>query len=95
MLSPGTWVITAKIVVVQGDLDEDRVWAWCRLHAGGVVDEAKQSVVGATAQVTLPMQIMATVAAGGDLGAYLDCRDGDMGDTTGDHLSIIAIRVGG
>ena len=33
MLSPGTWVITAKIGMVQGDLDEDRIWAWCRLHA--------------------------------------------------------------
>ena len=53
------------------------------------------SVVGDVAQVTLPMQIMATVVAGGNLGAYLDCRDGDMGDTSGQNLSIIAIRVGG
>jgi len=96
-LTPGTWAITAKIVIYQDDYDEDRLIFECRLVAGGIYDEAKfvshdDSPAGVA---TASTQVLATVVQGGDLTAKLYCEDRDRGDAVGRDLSIMAIRVGG
>ncbi len=94
-LSPGTWAVSAKIVVYNwGQLQEDEIEVDCQLHASGAIDRASFWLED-DSQATLHLQILATIAQGGDLGAYLDCRDNDVGDLGGSDLSIIAIRTGG
>ena len=93
-LSAGTWAITAKIVIEQSDHTEDALNVRCRLHAETVFDYANTVLIGVVLpDVTLPMQILATVPSGS--GAYVDCLDQDVGDAIGHDLSIIAVRVGG
>ena len=93
-LTPGAWVITAKIRVAQQLNDDETLWIMCRLRAGGELDVSTINVTGdLLTSATLPMQLMTTVASGAS--AYVDCLDHDQGDAVGRDLSIIAIRVGG
>ena len=93
-LPPGTWAITAKIVINQDDIDEDELIFECQLHAGGVFDEGR-FVISDGRIATVSTQVVATVAQGGNLTAALHCQDRDYGDSVGRNLSIMAIRVGG
>ena len=60
-LTTGTWAITAKITISQVEGGE-RLYAYCELHAGGLVDSATTQVFGDAFYTsdTLPMQLLAT-----------------------------------
>jgi hypothetical protein len=95
LLSPGTWAVSAKIVIFNwGAVQEDEIQVDCRLHASGAIDEASFWLED-DIQATLHTQILVTIVQGGDLGAKLDCKDYDVGDLYGSYLSIIAVRTGG
>lgn len=95
-LPAGTWMISAKIGVVQSDDDEDRLSVICSLAAGGLSDTAVAAFSdgggtdwqGAT---TLPMQLLADLDRSDT--ASVSCEDQDIGNVTGRDLSIIAVRL--
>ena len=91
-LTPGTWAITAKITVSQ-NVGGERLYVFCELHAGGLVDSAVTQVFGDAFYThdTLPMQLIATYADSAN--ASVNCGDGDVGSAFGNNLSIMAIRV--
>jgi hypothetical protein len=95
-LPAGTWVITAKIVIVNTQEDVPEVLARCELRAGGEVDSSSVYLRGFTDfgsndASTLPMQLLATLPDPGSASVF--CLDQDHGDQHGRNLSIIAMRV--
>jgi hypothetical protein len=95
-LPAGSWVITAKIVIVNTQEDEPEVLAACELRAGGEVDRSSVYLrgftdLGSNDTSTLPMQLLVTLGSAGSASVF--CLDQDHGDQHGRDLSIIAMRV--
>lgn len=103
-LPAGSYAISGKIHVDQPMQDEDRLNVICRLHAGQDFDDAIVSEIGPRPSSptqgtldlradTLNMQLVHTFTANNGK-AYINCRDGDVGDARGWDLKITAIRLG-
>jgi hypothetical protein len=89
-LSPGTWAITAKITVLQGQNEPLEVL--CQLVAGGLSDDSETFMSSEHHEtVTLPMQLVATLSD--KVNTSVQCKDYDVGSVHGSNLSIMAIRV--
>lgn len=92
-LSQGTWAVTAKLTVRQADPANEPLVVDCYLSSGGLTDEA--TFRGRAANATIPMQLIATLDARGDMKASVRCKDDNVGSAFGQDLSIMATRVGG
>jgi hypothetical protein len=92
-ISPGAYLIVAKIELLQDDFDADATGVQCKLDAEGDFDFADfadfdddQSII------TLPMEVVHTYTAPGAVS--INCRDADLGDVDGAWAKITAIRLG-
>jgi hypothetical protein len=91
-LPAGAYAITAKIELVQGDTDQERLFTECTLSAGGGWDRARVHVLASDVlEATLPMQLLRNLPSGGT--ASVICRDADIGDVRGEQLKITAVEL--
>jgi hypothetical protein len=95
LLTAGSWMISAKILLLQKKYGRPLSVA-CKLRAGDDTDVAATVAYGANsarrAETTLSMHVVHTQS--GPARAYLWCTDGATGDVVGEHLKITAIGVG-
>jgi hypothetical protein len=98
-LQPGTYAVTAKIVVEQHGADVDRLRVVCQLRtpAGSLFDESEtNSAVSPDSlqwpiPTTLPLQGVVTLHEQGNVS--LTCRDNNLGDVEGRMMKLMAVSV--
>jgi hypothetical protein len=91
-LPPGTYVLSAKIVVGQFDSFED-LFAVCGLDVAGTRrDESEVRTEASFNDATLPLQSVDALPSGGAVKVI--CWDNGLGDVFGSNLKITAIQIG-
>jgi len=96
-LPPGSYALQAKVRLEQGDIDEDVLYASCRLDVTGTPGLDSAAIAIGQGDVFTPngeITLMSAVTkATLGFNVAVACRDADVGDVQWYDVKIVATRV--